>query len=150
MLFPLLNQVWVMLRAQDVGRAAVRQTRGSTSTKPLWHCSVRLTAQPWCGAIAVVQRHSQWSCRLLTGTALQRSQMPTKPNTTSKQKQLWRSYNVPEQRCSQPTEQQVQEVDWHQELIKSDHDAQFTAFCWCREAENSFSRYQPRDEQALS
>lgn len=150
MLFPLLSQVWVTLKAWDVGRAAARQTRGSTSTKPLWHCSVRLAAQPRCGAIAVVWCRSQWSCQLLTGTALQRTQTPTKPNTTSKKKQLWPSYKAPEQRSSQPTEQQVQEVDWDQELIRSDHDAQFTAFCWCREAENSFSRYQPRDKQALS
>lgn len=41
-------------------------------------------------------------------------------------------------------------MDWEQGLIRSDHDAQFTAFCWCREAENSFRRSLPGDEQAHS
>lgn len=52
MLFPLLNQGWVMPRAWDAGRAAVGRSHGSIGTKPLWHCSVRLTPQPWCGAVA--------------------------------------------------------------------------------------------------
>jgi len=122
-----------MLRAWDAGCF-----HGGVATKRLRHGS------------AAVRCRSQWSCWLHTGSALQRSQTPTKPNATSKRKQLQPSSNAPEQRSSQPTEQQVQEVDWDQGLIKSDHDAQFAAFCWCREAENSFRRYQPRDEQAPS
>lgn len=43
---------WVMRRAWDAGRAAAGQSRSSMGTKCLWHCSVRLAAQPWCGAVA--------------------------------------------------------------------------------------------------
>lgn len=52
MLFLLLNQGWVMLRAWDAGGAAAGQSRSSMGTECLWHCSVRLVAQLWCSAIA--------------------------------------------------------------------------------------------------
>lgn len=41
-------------------------------------------------------------------------------------------------------------MDCEQGLIRSDHKAPFTALYWCREAENSFRRSLPRDEQDCS
>lgn len=52
MLFPLLNEGRVMLRAWDAGRAAAGRSRGSIGTESLWHCVVRLAARPWCRAVA--------------------------------------------------------------------------------------------------
>lgn len=98
---------------------------------------------------ATVQCCSQRSCWLHTGSALQRSQTPTSQMLLQSRNSFSPLKSSPEQRSSQPTEQQVQKVDWDQGLIKSDHDASFMAFCWCREAENSSRRYQPRDESSL-